>query len=68
MSKWVQLELDFGEQTCPTKTPTIGTIVKSTPISSQKEAEQSSLNDSVHAEPGTRNTVRILEREKPLIM
>ncbi len=67
MSKWVQLELDFGDPSCPTKIPTIETIVKSTLTSLQTEAEQSSLSDSVHAEPGTKNTVRILEREKPLI-
>ena len=68
MSKWVQLELDFGEQTCPTKIPTIETIVKSTLTSLQREDVPNSPSGSVHAVPGTKNTVRILEREKPLIM
>lgn len=62
---WVQLELDFGGEECPTKTPTIETIVKSTKTFSPMEDELSSLSDNVLAVPGTRNTVRILDRVKP---
>lgn len=60
----IQLELDFGEPPCPTKTNQTEITEKSIVISSQTEGVPNSLNGNVLVVRGTKKTARLLVKEK----
>lgn len=61
----IQLELDFGEPPCPTKTSQIETTKTSTVISSPMEDVPNSQKDNVLDVRGTKKTARLLVKAKP---
>lgn len=62
---WVQLELDFGDNECLTKTNPIETTKKSTEISSQMVGGLSSRKDSGLDAIGIKSTGELPGKGKP---
>lgn len=61
----IQLELDFGEPPCPTKTSQIEITKKNTVISSPMEDVPNSQKDNVLDVRGIKKTARLLVKAKP---